>query len=150
MAGLKAPGTNHAQLFARNGVGIEGNVAGIGVLSKDQELRPVPAKVKALVHGGRVANALDYLVGAVGSGFGQYGLAAPGDIRVVRDIDGGCGAELAGEFETVLGPPHHDYPGGAGFETDGKSRQSDRAGALDDHYITPGDGRALDAMDGRP
>lgn len=147
MAGFKAPGTDHAELFASHRVRVEGDVAGVGILAEDEKLCAIAAKVDAFVHCVGMAYAFDDLVSAIGSSLGEDGFAAFGDIGEIGDIDGRGGAELAGEFEAMLGTADDDDFRRARFEADGKRGEPDRSGSLDDDDIAPGDWCAFNSVD---
>ena len=148
MAGFEAPAADDAELLAGDDVGVEFNVAGVGVLAEDEELAAVAHQFDALVDRFGMADAFDRLIRPVGAEQFKYLCAAGGDIGKFGDIDDVACTEGEGEIEAVTGASDGDDLGGSGGFGDGDGGQSNGAGALDEDGVAPFDGGAFHAVDG--
>lgn len=141
VAGFKGPAAVDGELFAGDDVGVEGDVAGVGVLAEDEVLAAVAGEFYAFVHGGGVADAFDDEIGAEAAGVAEDEFAAGFRGGDFGDIDDDVGAEVLGHGEAVGGAADGDDFAGAALAGDGDGGEADRTGALDDDGVAPGDGQ---------
>ncbi len=147
MARLEGPAAVNRELFPGDDVWVEGDVTGVGVLTQNEEFAAIARKFDAFVDRFGEADALDDQVGPETAGFGQN--------EGTSVFNGGGGGDIDEDIRSK-GPSHFEAMGraadgnhfpGSALLGDGEGGEADRARALHDDGIAPGDGAAFQAVD---
>ena len=109
VARFESPTPREAELLARNGVRVEADVSGIGILAEHQVCAAVPAEFHALGNRRRMAHAFDHYVGSEAAGRIHDSLASYFDRVFLINRDDFGGAECQRLFEPVRGPSDRDH-----------------------------------------
>lgn len=148
VAGLEGPTAHDGEVFAGDDVGVEFDIARVGVLAEDEVFAAVAAEFEAFGDGAGVADAFEDDIGAVFADKGADSGEAGAGGGVFGEIDHAVGAEFAGHAEAVGGAADDDDAGGAAFARDGEGGEADGAGTLDDDGVAHFDADAFDALEG--
>lgn len=148
VAGLEGPTAHDGEVLAGDDVGVEFDIARVGVLAEDEVFSAVAAEFEAFGDGAGVADAFEDDIGAVFADKGADSGEAGGGGGVFSEIDHAVGAEFAGHAEAVGGAADDDDARGATFAGDGEGGEADGSGTLDNDGVAHFDADALDALEG--
>ena len=148
MTRFEGPASHYGELLFGDDMRVEFDVAGIGILAKDEVLAAIAAELEALWNCRRMTYAFEDDVGTKLAYGCTDGDAAGLWSFVYVETDDGIGTEFERHLEAVFGASDDDGLAGTGFDCDRKRGESDWSGTLNNDGVAHPDLDSFDAVEG--